>query len=316
MSSKSCILNQKAGATNFRGSLPPEVNPVYSRVVYENRLKSPGARLRSGCPGMALIALLLAAVCLVPGCSPAPRAVLTKDNLAGKRIAVMMGYSSDHIMSRPEFGAQVFRYDSYGDMMMALRFDRVDAIAMEYDEASVLCRTEPAYTISFVVVESSPYAYPVDRKDTGLMESFNTFLRWFRESPEYADILSRRAAAATAPYVHKAVETPQTAERSLKVALYPGWEPISYTNMESGKWEGSDVELIQHFAKSIGVRVEFVDTGDWLQMVLNLMTDKVDMFLCPDSLVLKKDLEMSGMVTMSEWAFKKDIVLITVREGT
>jgi ABC-type amino acid transport substrate-binding protein len=268
-------------------------------------------------PGIVVLAFLVAlgAIALLPGCAPTERAVLTRENLKGKRVAVMLGYSSDYILSRPEFGLDIYRYDSYGDMQMALRFNRVDAIAMEMDEASVLCRLEPAYRVAMHIRDGLEYAYPIDTKKKELMDSFNSFIRTFRESPEYAEILQRVEAAAREPFVARKVETRGTGDKVLRVALFPGWEPISYVNMTTKEWEGCDVELISHFANSIGVKVEFVDTGDWAQMVLNLMAGKVDLFLCPDSLALKKDLEMSGTITMSEWAFKKDMVLIVAGEG-
>lgn len=40
----------------------------------------------------------------------------------------------------------------------------------------------------------------------------------------------------------------------------------------------------------------------------------VDLMLCPDSLMLAKDLEMSGNIVMSDWVFLKDIVLIVNKE--
>lgn len=270
---------------------------------------------RPATPVAALLAVWVLAA-IFAGCAPQPRKILDRQALKGTRVAVMLGYSSDYIMSRPELGLDVYRYDSYGDMMMALRFNRVDAIAMEYDEASVLCRLEPEYEVSMVIHEDEKYAYLVDSKRKDILDSFNAFIKTFRESPEYADILRRREGAAREPYVAKKVENIVTGDRVLRVALFPGWEPISYRNLTNEEWEGSDVELIIHFANTTGMKVEFVDTGDWLQMVLNLMAGKVDLFLCPDSLVLKKDLEMSGTVTMSEWAFLKDLVLIVAKEDS
>ncbi len=49
------------------------------------------------------------------------------------------------------------------------------------------------------------------------------------------------------------------------------------------------------------------------QMVIELGIGLVDLMLCPDSLLLKKDLEMSSN-TLSEYVFLKDIVLVVNKE--
>ncbi len=256
---------------------------------------------------LSLAALAFAALA---GCAGGTRAPLTKDTMKGRSIGLMLGYSSDYILSRPEYGLKVSRYDAYGDMQMALRFNRVDGIVMERDEADVLCRLEPVYKAAFALHESEPYAYPISTKNKELLESFNAFIREFRQGPEYADLLARRARVLDAPYEAKKVEPLHPDGKVLRVALYQGWEPISYVNTESGEWEGSDVELISHYANEAGRRIEWVDTGSWNQMVFDLAAGKVDLFLCPDSLALKKDLEMAGSVEFSDWVWKKDMMCI------
>jgi hypothetical protein len=52
----------------------------------------------------------------------------------------------------------------------------------------------------------------------------------------------------------------------------------------------------------------------WEQMIIELSSGLVDLMLCPDSLMLAKDLEMSGNIVMSDWVFLKDIVLIVNKE--
>lgn len=265
--------------------------------------RNPAGRLRTS---LLALPLLLA----LAGCGNPVKETLAKETLRGKSIGLMLGYSSDYILSRPEYGLKVFRYDSYGDMQMALRFNRVDGIVMEKDEADVLCRLEPDYKAAFAIHEQEKYAYPIHSANSELVESFNAFIREFREGPEYADLLARRARVNEVPYEAKKVESTARGDRVLRVALYQGWEPISYVNTVTGEWEGSDVELITHYANHEGYRIEWIDTGSWNQMVLNLAAGKVDLFLCPDSLALAKDLEMAGSVIFSEWVWLKDMMCV------
>ena len=289
---------------NVRILLPPKV------VIMDGPAKGLLRRHRN--PAGTLRASLLALPLLLglAACGNPAKETLVKENLQGKSVGVMIGYSSDYILSKPEYGLKILRYDSYGDMQMALRFNRVDGIVMERDEADVLCRLEPVYKAAFAIHANEPYAYPISTKNTELLESFNAFIRAFREGPEYADLLARRAGVLEAPYKARKVEVQHPDGKVLRVALYQGWEPISYVNTETGEWEGSDVELITHYANSAGYRIEWVDTGSWNQMVFDLAAGKVDLFLCPDSLALEKDLEMAGSVEFSEWVWRKDMMCI------
>jgi len=259
------------------------------------------------------ICLLLFLCLLFTGCAKNPREPLTLDNLAGKKVGVMMAYSTDYILSQPEYGLDIYRYDYYSDMTLALSFNRVDAIAMEMDEAYVFCRMQPEFEIGLVAEEQLEYAYMFSADRPELLEQFNQFIRDFRETEEYADIVRRKKASADAPFQPKKVENIVTTDWVLKVAAYDGWEPISYINNLTGEWEGGDVELITHFANSLGAELELIDMS-WEQMVIELTTGLVDLMLCPESLLMAKDLEMSDNIVMSDWVFLKDIVLIVNKE--
>ena len=51
-------------------------------------------------------------------------------NLDGRRVGVGLGYSTDYLLTGRDDMA-LMRYDSTADMLMALRYRRVDAIAAE-----------------------------------------------------------------------------------------------------------------------------------------------------------------------------------------
>jgi len=197
---------------------------------------------------------------------------------------------------------------------LALRFHRIDAASMEIDEAYVFCRMQPDYEIGLIVEEQLEFAYIFNASKREFLEQFNRFTKEFRETKEYADLLRRVQESAEAPYQAKKVDNTVAAERVLKVAAFDGWEPVSYINASTGEWEGCDVEFITHFANSIGAKLELIDMS-WNQMMIEIGSGLVDLVLCPASLLMAKDLEMSGNITMSEWVFLKDIVLVVNKEN-
>ena len=65
---------------------------------------------------------------------------------------------------------------------------------------------QPEFEICLVVEEQLEYAYLFSADRPELLEQFNQFIRDFRETEEYADILRRVEASADAPFQAKKVE--------------------------------------------------------------------------------------------------------------
>ncbi len=250
---------------------------------------------------------------LMAGCSQINREPLTLDNLAGKRIGVMCGYSTDYILSKDKYKINIYRYDYYADMQLALRFNRLDAAAMENDEAYVFCRIEPKFKIGLTLDSHLEFGYPFNADKIEFLELFNNFAREFQQTEEYADIVRRVEESAQIPYQPKKVTNVVTTDRVLKVAAFDGWEPVSYINTETNEWEGSDVEMLTYFANSIGAKLE-LSIKSYNQMLIELGSGLLDFIICPETMLYKKDMEMSKNITMSNGVFYKDIVLIVNSE--
>lgn len=287
---------------NYFGNM---ISDVRTRPVRSWQMNAFKFKKRSG----KIINILLILCLLLTGCSKTISKPLTAENLAGKRVGVMCGYSSDYILSAAKYGLKIYRYDFYADMQLALRFKRLDAAAMENDEAYVFCRIEPRFRIGLVPASQLEFAYPFNADKREILEQFNSFVREFRHTGEYADILRRVKASADAPYQPKKVTNHVTTDRVLKVAVFNGWEPVSYINTSTHEWEGSDVELTTYFANSLGASLELIEMS-YSQMLIELGSGLVDLMLCPETLMYKKDMEMSKNITMSDGVFLKDIVLI------
>jgi ABC-type amino acid transport substrate-binding protein len=261
--------------------------------------------------GLAVVLVLLSVVFLT-ACGGPKYVHLTMDNLKNKRIGVMCGYSSDYIFydtELKEFGMQLYRFDYYADMQLALRFNRLDAAAMESDEAYVFCRIEPKFGIALVPAPDLEFGYPFNSENREFLDQFNVWVREFRKTEVYTDIIQRVDASLQAPYVARNIPNLVTTDRVLRIAAFDGWEPVSYINASSGEWEGSDVELVTHFANSLGAKVEIIDMS-YQQMLIELSLGSVDLMLCPETLLYQKDMEMTKNITMSDGVFLKSIVLI------
>jgi ABC-type amino acid transport substrate-binding protein len=254
---------------------------------------------------------------LATGCSPPVREKLTMETLKNKRVGVMCGYSSDYIFCQPEYkqyNLQLYRFDMYSDMELALHFNRLDVAAMENDEAYVFCRMMPEFKIGLVPAVDLEFGYPFNRQRREFLTQFNQWIKEFRKTDTYADIEKRVENTLYEPWVPKKVENLVTTDRVLKVAAFDGWEPVSYINTSTDEWEGSDVELITHFANSLGAKVEIIDKG-YSQMLIELGSGLIDLMLTPETLLYQKDMELGNNVTMSDGVFLKSIVLLVNKEA-
>lgn len=256
------------------------------------------------------IGFFLCILLALSGCAPKQREILDINNLSGTTIGVMLGYSSDYILTNDNKDIALRRFDSYSDMMLALAFHQLDAAAMEKDEAYVFCRLQPEYMIYDTFAENDRYAYVLNPNSTQLNEQLNSFIAEFRQTDAYKDILKRVEECSEQPFESKPVENTGTGDQVLKVLVYEDWEPVSYINTETDAWEGADIELMTHFANTIGAKIEFYPAASYTQAVLDLSFGKVDIFASPDSLRIKTDLEKAGNVTMSDWVWEKDIVFV------
>ncbi len=254
--------------------------------------------------------LLLCILLALSGCAPKQNEILDINNLSGKTIGVILGNSPDYILTNHSKGIKLRRYDSNSDMALALAFHQLDAAALERDEADVFCRLQPEYKVHGTFVENDEYAYVLNPKNTELNKQFNTFIAGFRQTDVYKDILERTAECSEHQFTSKPVENTGAGDKVLRVLIYEDWEPVSFLNTETNRWEGADVELITHFANSIGARIEFYPIGSYEQAVLDLCFGKVDLLASPDSLEIKTDLEKGGNVMMSDCVWVKDIVFI------
>jgi len=271
--------------------------------------------IRTDCAKRIAVALFFLLILLLSGgCLRKAGEPLDINHLQGKTIGCMLAYSSDYILTNDYDDIEVRRFDTYTDMMLALSFNQLDAAAMEMDEAYVYCRLQPQYAIYGLFKENEPFCYYMNPDTPETNETFNAFIREFRETEEYRDIRRRVEASAFEPYVSKRIDNPGVEGKTLAVSVFDGWEPVSYVDFETDEWEGSDIELITHFANAIGAKVEFIPIGSYTQAVVELSRGKVDIMVCPDSIRYKEDLEKANNVTMSEWVWRKNIVMMVNRE--
>ncbi len=287
---------------------------MYSTV--NQRVSSPAATLYQQGRLFLLILMLLLTLLFYPltGCAgkqPAPVTPLDVHNLAGRRIGVLMSWSPDYILEDVP-GIELQRYDTTSDAILALKYRRIEALAMDIINAKNFCRMHPGYKILEEPVAFDDYIIFVTNKRQDILQQFNEFAADFRTSEEYQDIYARIMAVDRGEYVRR--EWPKhTTGPVLNVATNSLAYPYASIDLQTGEFFGSSVEIIEHFAWRYGYQIHFLD-GDYEAGILNLTTGKADLRILALSQAYRFEVELTHKAMISEPYFSTSIVLVVISD--
>ncbi|MBS9776054.1 MAG: basic amino acid ABC transporter substrate-binding protein [Fusobacterium sp.] len=116
---------------------------------------------------------------------------LTKfDDLAGKKVGVMLGFTGDAIVSEIK-GAEVERFNAAYVAIGALAEDKLDAVVLDSEPAKKYIETNEELVIADVPAEEEDYAIAVRKDDEVLAEKINKALETIKANGEYDKILKK-----------------------------------------------------------------------------------------------------------------------------
>ncbi len=261
-----------------------------------------------------LIAICL--VCLLPLCGCAQlqpaRPIMDVHNMDGQRIAVGLAWSPDYMLSgRKDIVLQ--RYNATTDMIMALKYRRVDAIAMDVAYAKYMCAQMPALEMipEPIAVDQVLAFFATDEPE--LLAAFNAFLEDFIGTPEYEDILRRFDEFETS---YEYVEIPEPQDGGvITLTVEQDLIPYSYWDFSLKKIIGSDVDIMRYFAVSMGCRLEII-FGSYTSCIANLLTKKADVMAGGLSEWYRHEVELSGNALVSNNYMDVDILLVVMGDAS
>ena len=112
------------------------------------------------------------------------------DNLSGKEVGVVLGYTGDIIVSElPDVKVQ--RYNATSEAIMALKSKKVQAVVLDYEPA----KNYSAQNLELKLIEtdsqSEEYAIAIRKEDTQLLEDINKALNTLKENGTYDALLNK-----------------------------------------------------------------------------------------------------------------------------
>ena len=209
--------------------------------------------------------LLAALVLLVPavlgGCGAAQRTdpITDVSDLDGRRVGVGIACDTDYALTGRK-DLTVVRYDELANILLALQYDKVDAMALDallwkFTAASHngLRAVEPAFA-------TSGYTVYFRSEVSDLRDEFNEFLSRYRQSDAFRDFQVRLDTFDGDRYNGPDIELTGTG-RILRVAVDAAGFPRSFAEADGHTPSGYDLEALKLFANEKNYRLEFVVSG-------------------------------------------------------
>ncbi|MGN0317880.1 MAG: transporter substrate-binding domain-containing protein [Lachnospira sp.] len=259
-----------------------------------------------------LVSVLLAIVLLfvLSGCSQKHtyQPITDTDNFDGRRIGVSLVWSADYLLSDRD-DMTLVRYDGLANLIMALRYGHVDAIAIERPFATDVMNCVSGLRVVEPSAGTGELVACVNCERTDVLEEFNQFASSFYGSSTFTELYNRLNSDS---YEYHKVE-PIEGGKPLKVGLVTGYYPFCYIDSESGEFAGSEVEVVTRFANEYGYSIEFVD-GIYSTIQMGIVNGEYDLAVGTFIENLRVDTELTGTVYLSQPYMQFEIVFIEVAD--
>ena len=248
---------------------------------------------------------------LLSGCGQIRNAQPITDvhKLDGQRVGVGLAWGPDYLLTDRE-DLTLMRYNNVAGAVTALCYNQVDAIAVEQPLAvDILGSIEGLRCIEEPIAEDH-MAVLVDPNQSELLAELDAFIDEFITTEEYADLVTR----IQDPEGYEFQPVPLSGgDRVLHVGAVADGYPFTYPNPETDSFEGTDVEILSHFANAYGYDLVFY--GDtWESMEMGVQYGSYDIGCGGISELYRPDIERSGSALMTKSFVPVNIVFIEVED--
>lgn len=112
------------------------------------------------------------------------------DNLIGKEVGVVLGYTGDIIVSEMA-NVKVQRYNATSEAIMALKSKKVQAVVLDYEPAKNYSAQNQELKLIETDSQSEEYAIAIRKEDTQLLNDINKALTTLKENGTYDALLNK-----------------------------------------------------------------------------------------------------------------------------
>ena len=231
------------------------------------------------------------------------------NNLEGRRVGVNLGWSSDFLLSNRE-DVKVYRYDNTADMLMALCYQKLDAVSTDFFSSKTICAlTEGVNMVEPALYDDEGYAVLFGSNEEELCLQFNQFLADYRQTADYDEWLTRMQTFDGLNY--EGVEIPiMGMGQVLNVAAMDDGFPTTFYDSENTEVTGYEIELIKLFANAYDYQLTITATN-MDDGVLGLRYGRYDLMIGQFSELYYNNVKNSGFF-MSDCHMRLPVYLLEI----
>lgn len=258
-----------------------------------------------------VLSLILILISSLSGCSQSAGSNPGNGKVDARNVGVVLGWESDILLSGDN-SINVVRYDGMSDLILALRYKKIDAISLD---ESTLKRFEYSFSGVKIIepaIGTSGYVALFPPKNKELMADYNSFLDEYMKSPEYKTFLQIKKSYNG--YDYPEFDTaPNGTGRSIKVAYTSEAYPRAFEDTETGKIMGFEIEILYKWANERDYRLEFIPSS-YFDILNGLRTGRYDMSAGYFSDLYKDDYIRSGLNTSNPHDYEEIYMMIRTGE--
>ena len=196
----------------------------------------------------------------------------TLDDLADKRIGVLLGSVHDAYATKKFPDAEVMEYQNVSDLLIALSSDKVDVAIMGNCTLPEIFMANPGLAVFQENMYANDLAAGFNKNNDALRDQFNTFLAELKTDGTYDDMINRwmKRQSDVMPVIKS---SGQNGELRVGVVYDLG---MPFTILKGDELCGFDIELGERFAAWLGKTYVPVDLP-FVSLIASIATNKIDM---------------------------------------
>ncbi len=196
------------------------------------------------------------------GAAAAAPVITEISQLNGKRIGVETGTTFDAMTDKFFKDPQKSYYNTFTDMVEAIRQGKLDGFLMDEPTAAVLCARAGGvrYLPEMLTEENYAFAFPKTDDAAALRDELNEYMAQLRADGTLDEMVAAWTGTdESAKTLTDPADIPAANGRTLEYATSGDLEPLSY--LKSGQAMGFEVDIVTRFCqdKGYGLHVQIVD---------------------------------------------------------
>ena len=196
-------------------------------------------------------------------------------DLNGMRIGLQPGTSMDETVANVLPDAQFRNYNSYSDMVQALKDGKIDAIPGDEPVMLELCAGDDSLRMLDGYLEEFDFGYAFAKTDKGqaLCDEFNAYLDEIKASGELQQIKDIWMGADDSKKVIEDYTAFPATNGSLRMITEGDYAPFNY--FKDGSVVGYDIDIAVRFCKKNGYALE-ITTSEFSKLLNDVTNETAD----------------------------------------